>query len=556
MPLDGTVLIRVIGQVRVLRGEDERVWRERLLDLNQVEVATGSGFIVSPEGWVITNHHVVAGDKSTVLVRGEKLEVTVQVTAIEVLMPQSLGQPPRHFTASIYADDPQLDIAILRVNAEGLPYLALGDSDAAVSGDDVTAVGFPFGDLLEIDKPRGAIGVPAATMTTGNVSAMRSDLAGDRRYLQVSAVLNPGNSGGPVSDEEGYVIGVAQSRVEKADAIGFAVPINRVKQLLQKHGLDAILPVTLHSSTSTMALPPKGVSVEVPAGFIDRSPLRLRVDAASTANRTSRVGEATDDYLTLHIDRIATTQPLEQIERALVSGGVFERFRAMDMFRQSRARTENGRRILSGHVSGTDTESDVQMKLIYAVIDVGREKVVARYIGSADTIAANRSLLQSSLDSLAASPLLTAEVTRVLKPSWDPSLLSAGDGVTIATAAGWITETGQPWPCAARLIPAPAAGLVMSPAGDFTIGLRASWHPGIVKDAMSVTAGVFVRTWCLWRKLLLGPCRRVGHQLPGGRRLHHGAQPRRLAARDVIAPVAKARFVADVFGEWVKSLSP
>ena len=157
MPLDGTVLIRVIGRVRVLRGEDERVWRERLVDLHEVEVAIGSGFIVSPEGWVVTNQHVVSGDKSTVLVRGEKLEVSVQVTAIEVLMPSnsSTQQPPRRFAASVYAEDPQLDIALLRVNASALPYLALGDSDAAVSGDDVTAVGFPYGDLLRDRQAEG-----------------------------------------------------------------------------------------------------------------------------------------------------------------------------------------------------------------------------------------------------------------------------------------------------------------------------------------------------------------------------------------------------------------
>jgi hypothetical protein len=556
MPLDGTVLIRVIGHLRVLRGEDERVWRERLMDLQEVEVAIGSGFIISPEGWVVTNHHVVSGDKSTVLVQGQKLEVSVQVTGIEVLMPadRTRQQAPQRFTATIYADDPQLDIALLRVNGNGLPYLALGDSDAAVSGDDVTAVGFPYGELLEIDKPSVAEGAPVPTLTAGNVSALRNDQSGEPRYLQVSAALNPGNSGGPISDEEGYVIGVAQSRVERATGIGFAVPINRVKQLLQKHGLDAILPVTLHSSLSAMALPAKGLTVHIPAGFEDRSPLRLRVEAVTTGNRTSRVGEGTDDYLTLRIDRIATTQPLEQLERGLLSDAVFERFQSGGLFQQSRVHTANGRRVLSGHASGADPETDAPLKLVYTLVDLGREKLVARYVGAADAIAANRSLLQTSLANLAATPLLTAEVSRIQQPSWDASLRSAGNGVTIATVAGWVTETGQPWACAAGLIPAPSAALVMSPSGDFTVGLRASWHPGATNAAAAAARkcspqpGAFGETSYAARADAWG----IAYQVDG---VFVAVPERGVWQLEMVAPLDKSRFVAGLFGEWVKSLS-
>src|SRR5215210_3306267 len=74
-PLDATVFVRLIGHIRVLRGEDERVWREQLLDMRELEVGTGSGFIISPDGWVVTNHHVIRGEKFTALIRGQKLEV-------------------------------------------------------------------------------------------------------------------------------------------------------------------------------------------------------------------------------------------------------------------------------------------------------------------------------------------------------------------------------------------------------------------------------------------------------------------------------------------------
>src|SRR5688572_17870623 len=127
MPLEATVFVRLIGHVRVLRGEDERVWREQLLDVREVEVGTGSGFIISPQGWVVTNHHVIRGDKFTALVRGQKIEVSIDVVRVEVVLPSdSPGQQARRYAASVYAVDSELDIALLHVSATDLPYVGLG----------------------------------------------------------------------------------------------------------------------------------------------------------------------------------------------------------------------------------------------------------------------------------------------------------------------------------------------------------------------------------------------------------------------------------------------
>ena len=331
-PLEATVFVRLIGHVRILRGEDERVWREQLLDVREVEVGSGSGFIISPQGWVVTNHHVIRGEKFTALVRGQKFEVSIDIVRIEVVLPsESPGQPARRYAASVYAVDPDLDIAILQVSATDLPYVGLGDSDAIAPGDAMSAVGYPFGGLLELDASKAADAPPSPSVSTGALAALRSDAAGDRRYLQLSVTLNPGNSGGPIVDSEGYAIGVAQLRVENASAIGFAVPINRVKRLLQMHGLDFNLPVELLVAGGLLVNPAKGLSVHVPVGFEDRSPLRLRLDATTPSRMTRTAatadGRLSSEDLALRVDRVATAESVEQLERALLTDGLLERFR-------------------------------------------------------------------------------------------------------------------------------------------------------------------------------------------------------------------------------------
>jgi serine protease Do len=243
-PVEATVMIRVIVQVRVLKGLDPRGWRPKLLDLPEIEVGTGSGFIVSPDGWVVTNQHVISNERFEATVEGEKLDVSIDVQRIEVLLPASGdAQPFRRYVASVYATDSEDDLAILHIGGGNLPYLGIGDSDALDVGDAVSAVGYPYGRLLELAKPESDDSPPAASVSTGSVSAFRTDNGSARRLLQVTAPLNPGNSGGPIADAEGYVVGVAQSRVTRANAMGFGVPINRVKRLLTLRGLDASLRV-------------------------------------------------------------------------------------------------------------------------------------------------------------------------------------------------------------------------------------------------------------------------------------------------------------------------
>ena len=163
----------------------------------------GSGFIVTPDGYAITNSHVVDNRP--------KLEAET-----------AEGDRLR---AEIVGDDPATDIAIVRLAASGLPYAQLGDSDALRVGQLVIAMGSPFGFQ--------------STVSTGVVSALgRSMRARDGRLIesivQHAAPINPGNSGGPLVDSRGLVVGINTAIIAMAQGLGFAIPSNTAEWVLQE----------------------------------------------------------------------------------------------------------------------------------------------------------------------------------------------------------------------------------------------------------------------------------------------------------------------------------
>ena len=172
------------------------------------QIALGSGFIIDPSGYVVTNSHVI-GDAA-------KVEVTLQDDS--------------KYTAKIIGRDPKTDIAVLKINAEKLPYVKFGDSSAAQVGDWVMAVGNPFG--------------LGGTVTTGIISARGRDIHSGPfdDFLQIDAPINRGNSGGPTFNLEGEVIGINTAIYSPSGGsvgIGFAVPSNLAKTVvaqLEEHG--------------------------------------------------------------------------------------------------------------------------------------------------------------------------------------------------------------------------------------------------------------------------------------------------------------------------------
>ena len=164
----------------------------------------GSGFIIKPDGYILTANHVIRKDRrmEVVLSSGEALE------------------------GSVVGADPVTDIAVIKVDAENLPVAKLGDSSKLKVGQIVIALGNPF----------GLTGGPTVTM--GVISALnrsiRSKVLVLEDLIQTDAAINPGNSGGPLVNIHGEAIGVNTAIIPYAQGIGFAIPINLAKRVSEE----------------------------------------------------------------------------------------------------------------------------------------------------------------------------------------------------------------------------------------------------------------------------------------------------------------------------------
>lgn len=158
---------------------------------------TGSGVIISPDGYILTNNHVA----------GKATKMKVKLS------------DGRELTAKLVGADPETDLAVIKIDASSLPYAKLGNSDNLEQGEWVIALGSPFG--LE------------QTMTAGIVSAIGRELTGTgqqfTKFIQTDASINPGNSGGPLINMNGEVVGINSmiySRSGASEGIGFSIPSN------------------------------------------------------------------------------------------------------------------------------------------------------------------------------------------------------------------------------------------------------------------------------------------------------------------------------------------
>lgn len=166
----------------------------------QGKTVSGSGFVVAADGKVVTNHHVIDG-----------------ASAIRVYV------GPTAYPATVAADSPGDDLALLQVQATGLTPLKLGDSGALEVGQDVLAFGYPYAE---------EIGAADPTVTRGIISRLGLKVNGINDGIQIDAPLNPGNSGGPLVNLAGEVVGVDVAKLSQANGIYFAIPSAHVKALL------------------------------------------------------------------------------------------------------------------------------------------------------------------------------------------------------------------------------------------------------------------------------------------------------------------------------------
>ena len=165
------------------------------------EAGQGSGFITSQDGYILTNHHVVNG-----------------ASTITVVLPDK-----REFKAQVIGSDARTDVALIKIDATGLPFLRMADSNKLKVGEWVMAAGSPFG--------------LKNTITAGVVSAINRDTGDYLSFIQTDAAINPGNSGGPLVNMSGEVVGINSQILTPSGAfsgIALAIPINDALQVAEQ----------------------------------------------------------------------------------------------------------------------------------------------------------------------------------------------------------------------------------------------------------------------------------------------------------------------------------
>ncbi len=176
----------------------------------KTKVGGGSGFVVSPDGYIITSNHVVADPEA---------DYTIILS------------PTEKCPAKIMSRDPISDIAILKIDCKNLAYLELGDSDQVELGEEVVAIGNALGEFHDTVSAGIISGMSRAITAFSGLDSQSSQLRG---LFQTDAAINPGNSGGPLVNMQGKAIGINTATVMGAQNIGFAIPINYIKKDLEE----------------------------------------------------------------------------------------------------------------------------------------------------------------------------------------------------------------------------------------------------------------------------------------------------------------------------------
>lgn len=175
---------------------------------NEVTLSAGSGFIISEDGYVVTNKHVIDD-----AITNKDLTIAVRIPGAN-----------EAYTAKIVGSDGQTDIAVIKlIDAENLPTVTLGDSDTLQIGELAIAIGNPLGTF----ESTVTVGVISANSREMNFSGYPIAL------LQTDASINSGNSGGPLINSFGEVIGVTNAKITSAEGLGFAIPINTIKGVIE-----------------------------------------------------------------------------------------------------------------------------------------------------------------------------------------------------------------------------------------------------------------------------------------------------------------------------------
>jgi len=197
--------VRMVKQGSPFFSQDpifRRFFGEQFKDYSRTipQKGTGSGFIISQEGYILTNEHVVH--------KAEKIKVTLS--------------DGREFDGKVIGSDTTSDMAIVKIKADHLPMVSLGDSDKLRVGEIVVAIGNPYG--LQQTVTMGVVSAKDRSIPTGIEGHIY------KNFIQTDTAINPGNSGGPLLNTKGEVVGINTAIIPYAQGIGFAIPINIAKR--------------------------------------------------------------------------------------------------------------------------------------------------------------------------------------------------------------------------------------------------------------------------------------------------------------------------------------
>ena len=189
--------------------------------------ASGSGFVLTQDGYIVTNYHVI--------------EDAVEDSSVTIEVSFASGDK---YTAKLVGGEQDNDVAIIKIDATGLQPVTLGNSDQLVVGETVYAIGNPLGELT-YSLTDGIVSALDRLITTSSTDSNGNTVSTTLNVLQTNCAINPGNSGGPLFDSYGNVVGIVSAKYTQsqsgvsAEGLGFALPINDVKEILSdliEHG--------------------------------------------------------------------------------------------------------------------------------------------------------------------------------------------------------------------------------------------------------------------------------------------------------------------------------
>jgi len=198
---DNSIVISNVSTLRSMTVQDVAALVGDAVVRIETDLGSGSGFVIASDGEILTNNHVITDAE----------EITV------------LFKDGSEYTATVLGRDMVLDLAVLSIEASGLPTLRFGDISQTPQGAEVVVAGYP-------------LGTAGLTITKGLVSAVTEDTGRNIKWIQTDSAVNPGNSGGPLLDLRGRVVGVVSAKFvgEAIEGVGFAISVNTVKLYLER----------------------------------------------------------------------------------------------------------------------------------------------------------------------------------------------------------------------------------------------------------------------------------------------------------------------------------